>query len=94
MKKQITEYCCDICGKISTNVKEYKRLLLPCRITYNNGIKTHKSSSNQWAEFDVCEHCENSIYEYFRENIVDIIKNIDTDTTCSEIKSKFKERYY
>ena len=87
MKKQITEYCCDICGKISTNVKEYRQLLLPCRITYNKGTETYESSNiNQWAEFDICEKCRNVIHKNFRENVADIVKNMDTDTVFSYIK--------
>lgn len=87
MKEQITEYCCDICGKISTNVKEYRQLLLPCRITYNKGTETYESSNiNQWAEFDICEKCRNFIHKNFRENVADIVKNMDTDTVFSYIK--------
>lgn len=79
MKKHVIEYYCDICGK-TMGIKEYKQLLLPCRITYNNGIKTYESNKNknQWAEFDVCEHCESIISEHFKKCVADMIKNIDT----------------
>lgn len=85
MKKRVTEYCCDICGKVSTNVKEYKQLLLPCRITYSIGSKTYENNKSHWAELDVCEHCENIIYKHFRECIADIAKNMDTDCVTTTI---------
>lgn len=85
MKKHVIEYYCDICGKVSTDVKEYKQLLLPYHITCSIGSKTYENNKSHWAEFDVCEHCENIIRKHFRECIADITKNIDTDCVTTTI---------
>lgn len=70
MKKEITEYYCDVCGKKVDRSNDLELIKIPIRqIKYSF---SSSSNSKILHSFEICPECMNALYEVIQEHFADI----------------------
>ena len=77
MKKEITEYYCDVCGKKVDRFDDLEQIKIPIR-----QIKHSFSSSSEnkiLKSLELCPECMNALYEGIQTHFADICEEMYPD---------------
>lgn len=90
MKKQITEYYCDVCGKKVDKLDDLKKRHIP--------VMTYNSDGTMWSnneiELDLCEECREELLDICINQfakITDMFGYIESDVRYNKLVQKDKK---
>lgn len=90
MKKEITEYYCDVCGKKLDKPDLLKEIKIPIKRTMYS-IDTFKEIKDI-RSFELCPECINALYEvikkYFADIRVEVRYDGSSDLVINSVKNK------
>lgn len=91
MKKEITEYYCDICGKKMDRPDFLKEIKIP--IKHIKYYVTTLKETKDIKSLEICPECMNALYEAIQEHVADICTEVwyDCSYATKTQSVKYKE---